>query len=78
MVGVTFARVNEEHLADSDLAAVRTIEAQPAGRDDEGHRDGVPVLGHPLARLEPQADHPHRAAVRDLLETERTPGIARV
>jgi 2-phosphosulfolactate phosphatase len=39
--------------------------------DDQGHGDRVAMLGHGLARLEPQADDAHRPAVSDLLESKR-------
>src|SRR5205823_7400756 len=44
--------------------------------DDERDRNRIAVLGHVLARIEPQADHAHRPAVRDLLEADRAPRSA--
>src|ERR1700681_403893 len=46
---------------------------QPSNCDDQGHRNGVAVLRNVLSRLQPQADHAHRSAVRDLLEAKGSP-----
>lgn len=73
------ARVDEQHLAYADLALSRTVvELEAPARDDQSHRDGVAMLGHGLARLEAQTDDAHRAAVCDLLESERAWAFARV
>jgi len=70
---VPLARVDQQHLARSDLARLdAVIEVQAAAGHDEGDRDGIAVLGHGLAGLEAQADDAHRAAVGDLLEPERS------
>jgi len=71
LVGVALARIDEEHLARLNLTLLgAVVELEAADGDDERHRDGVAVLGYLLTRLQAQADHTHRPAVRDLFKTE--------
>ena len=71
-VHVPLAGIDQQHLSRAHHAAVLAIvELEPAAGDDQGDRDRVAVLRHVLARLEPQADDTHRAAVGNLLEPER-------
>jgi 2-phosphosulfolactate phosphatase len=73
MVRVPFARVDQQHLARSNFTRLcAVIELQAPVCDDQRDWNGVAVLGDGLARLETQADHAHRPAVRDLLEAEWT------
>ena len=61
-----------------DRAFMRSvIEVKTAHGDDQRDRYRVAVLWHLLARLEPEPDHAHRPAVRDLFESERPMGPAR-
>lgn len=72
------ARIDQQHLAGADLSSLRpVVEVQASLRDDERDRDRVPMLGHSLSRLEPQAHDPHRPAVGDLLKTKGTMLLAR-
>lgn len=66
-----FARVDEQHLARTDLARLRAVvEPEPSSGDDQRDRDRVAVLGHALAGFQAQADDAHRTAVADLFEAE--------
>ena len=77
MVAVPFTRIDQQHLARSDLPRLFAIvEVEPASCHDQRDGDRVAVLGHGLARLQAKADHAHRTAVGDLLEAEGTPNIA--
>jgi len=70
---VPLARVDQQHLAGPNLACLHSvIELQPTARHDQRDGNGVAVLGDGLAWLEAQSDHAHGAAVRNLLEAERS------
>jgi hypothetical protein len=70
---VPLARIDQQHLAGTDLSRLRAIvELQPPLRHDERNWNRVAVLRHFLARLEPQTNDAHRPAVRDLLKAEGT------
>lgn len=72
-----FARVDQQHLTRADLARPYAIvEVESPSGDDQRDGNGVAVLWHCLAGVEAQADHPHRAAVRDLLESKRARDVA--
>jgi hypothetical protein len=76
---VALSGIDEQHLADANLAAMRSIiEAETAAGDDEGDRNRVAMLRHLLARIETQSHHAHRPAISDLLEAERARAIARI
>jgi hypothetical protein len=76
---MALAGIDQQHLACSDLTALLPIVEQEASPgDDQSDRYRVAVGGNGLARLEPQTDDAHRAAVCDLLEAKRAWGIAGV
>jgi len=77
-VGMPLARVDEQHLACSDLTRLHTIvEVQATAGDDQRDGDRVAMLGHGLAGLQAQTDYAHGTAVRDLLEAEWTRLVAK-
>ena len=76
---MALTRVDQEHLAGPDLARPHTvIEVEATSGHDQ--RDGyrVAVLRDGLARLQAQADDPHRPAISDLLEAKRARTIPQV
>ena len=77
-IGVPLARIDQQHLTSADLSGFRpVVEVQAPFGDDQGDRYRVPMLGHFLARLEAQANDPHRPAVGDLLKAKGTMLVAR-
>ena len=65
------AGIDEEHLARSDLALIGSIiEMQVAHGDDQRHRYRIAMVRNVLSRLQSKADHAHRAAIGDLLESK--------
>ena len=73
MIGVLFARIDEQHLAGADLAGLLSIvEPQASVGHDQCDRDRVAMLRHDLAWFEPQTDDAHRAAIGNLLEPKRS------
>jgi len=70
--------VDEQHLSSADLAMLQpVVKMKAAFGHDQRDGDGVSVLGHVLPRFQSQADHAHRSAVSDLLETKSAMTLAR-
>lgn len=68
---MALARIDEQHLAHSNLALGRSVvKLEPTLRDDQGDRNGIAMLWNFLTRLQPQSDDAQRSAIGDLLETK--------